>query len=520
MLPAVLLGLTVAAGAGARAGATLVVDNTFTIITADPQRSFEPTATMVERAVYDTLLTYDRGEVARPTPLLARSYANSNGARTWTFQLRRDVRFADGTPLTAADVVFSFRRLKNLEARPSFLLRRATVTAKGPYTVVIRTATPVVAMPQIVANTSLAVLNSRLARRHGATDAATAHKTDKAERWLNSGASAGVGSGPYVLKTYSTSSQITLVPNDRYWGPSKPRWRSIVIRNLPAAAQLLNVRRGRHEIALDLSGSDARSIRGEKRLHVSLQRSAWVFLLFTNNDPNVSAITANRHFQSAVRYSLDYRSIVGVAGPGAIQAPGIIPSPILGALPQSARVSRDAARAAFELAASGLGSPVVTLEYPSDVTLNGVPFSTIAQKVQANLADVGIHVNLAGSPLTLWLSRYVTGKMAFGLAARQVDYPDPLNFLAFMPGELVGARVGWPAGADPPLEALAAAARRTVGDTARAGVFRKIQLELNRRGPFFPLVQPAQAFVATADIAGAAFNVVYQVDVTRTAPRE
>ena len=150
-----------------------------------------------------------------------------------------------------------------------------------------------------------------------------------------------------------------------------------------------------------------------------------------------------------MRYGLDYRSLVAVAGPGTIQAPGVIPSSVLGSLPQQERVRTNSRRAVSELQASGLGSPSVTLEYPSSVTQNGVPFSTIAQKVQENLAQIGIHVDLAGLTPSIWLQRYVSNKMAFGLASRQVDYPDPLDFLAFMPGELVGAHVGWKTGADP-----------------------------------------------------------------------
>jgi peptide/nickel transport system substrate-binding protein len=197
----------------------------------------------------------------------------------------------------------------------------------------------------------------------------------------------------------------------------------------------------------------------------------------------------------------------------------VIPSSILGSLPQRDRIVRNTARASSELAASGLGHPTVTLEYPADVTLNGVPFSTIAQRVQANLAQVGINVDLDGVTQSIWLNDYLTGKMAFGLVSRQVDYPDALDALAFMPGELVGVHVDWPAGADPPLEQLAAKARRTVDVATRAALFRQIQLRLNRDGPYFPLIQPAQIFVTTRDVADASFNLVYQIDVTRTKPQ-
>ena len=112
---------------------TLVVDRSFEIRTSDPQRAFEPTASIVDRAVYDTLLTFRGGDVSRPRLHGgARLHARRRDAKTYTFDLRRDIRFADGTPMTAADVVFSFRRLINLKGNPSFLLAGVTVSAARP----------------------------------------------------------------------------------------------------------------------------------------------------------------------------------------------------------------------------------------------------------------------------------------------------------------------------------------------------------------------------------------------------
>ena len=91
------------------AAPTLVVDNSFTIKTADPQRAFDPTASIVDRAIYDTLFTYKGGDLAHPIPLLVQSWKASTDAKTFTFQLKQNVHFADGTPLTSADVVFSLQ---------------------------------------------------------------------------------------------------------------------------------------------------------------------------------------------------------------------------------------------------------------------------------------------------------------------------------------------------------------------------------------------------------------------------
>ena len=518
---AALVSAVAAYGAskGGTAAPTLVVDRSFEIKTSDPQRAFEPTAAIVDRAVYDTLFTYKGGDIAHPIPLLVQSWKASKDAKTFTFQLKRNVHFADGTPLTSADVVFSLNRLVNLKGNPAFLLDGVTARAKGRYTVVLRSKTPGTQLPQILANTSTGIVNSKLAKKHGATASVGADKADKAEQWFNSSDSAGAGSGPYLLKQYSTTSQITLVPNTRYWGAKKAAFSTVVIRNMIAPTQLINIQRGKHEVAIDLSADQARSIAGNKGLRVSLQPSTWVFWLFANNDSKISTVTPNKQFQTAVRYALDYKSIVQVAGPGAIQAPGMIPNMFLGALKQSQGVKQDIAKAKAALAASGVGNQKITLEYPSDLTINGVPFATLAQKVQANLQSVGFNIDLAGSPVGTWLQKYRDGKMAFGLSLWGPDYPDPADYLAFTPGQLVGVRAGWPAGSDPAIEKLASKALVTTSDPAREKIYRQIQQQLNQRGPFFPLLQPTQVFVSTTDLKNAVFNAEYEIDVTQAAAK-
>jgi len=519
---AAVLALAAAAyGATAHSAAapTLVVDNSFTIKTSDPQRAFDPTASIIDRALYDTLFTYKGGDLANPIPLLVSSWKATGNAKTFTFQLKPNVHFADGTPLTSADVVFSLNRLINLKGNPSFLLAGITVKAAGKYGVVMRSATPATQLPAILANPSTGIVNSKLVKAHGGSAAADASTADKAEQWLNTSASAGAGSGPYVLKSYSTTSQITLAPNTHYWGTKKAAFSSVVVRNMIATTQLINIQRGSHEVAIDLASDQASSLKGNSKLKVSLQPSTWTFWLFANDDPSISTVTSNKQFQTAVRYALDYKSIVSVAGPGAIQAPGIIPSMFLGALPQSAAVKQNLVKAKAALAASGVGSQQVTLEYPSDLTINGVPFTTLAQKVQANLQAAGFNVQLSGSPTSNWLTKYRDGKMAFGLSLWGPDYPDPADYLTFTPGQLVGLRAGWPKGADPAIEKLAALALVTTDAAKRKTIYQQIQNQLNQRGPFFPLMQPTQVFVSTSDLVNAVYNATYSIDVTQVSPK-
>jgi peptide/nickel transport system substrate-binding protein len=515
----VAASVLVAGGAAARTAApTLVIDNSFTIKTSDPGRAFDPTASLIDHALYDTLFTYKGDNLAHPIPLLVASYKSSSDAKTYTFQLKQNVHFADGTPLTSADVVWSLKRLVNLKGNPAFLLAGVSVSAPSKYTVVMKSKTPATQLPVVLANPSTGILNSALVKKNGGTDAANAAKADKAENWLNSTSSTGAGSGPYTLGAYSTTSQITLTPNASYWGAKKSPWSSVVIRNMIAATQLLNVGRGSHEIAVDLSADQAQSLSSNKNVNISLQPSTWIFFVWANDDPKVSAVTSNPNFQKAIRYGLDYSSLVSLAGKGAIQAPGVIPSMFLGSLPQSAKVSTNLAKAKAALAKSGVGNQQVTLIYPSDLTINGVPFTSMAQKIQSNLSAIGLNVKLSGSPTSNWLDAYRSGKTPLGLSLWGPDYPDPADYLVFTPGQLVGLRAGWPAGADPAIEKLATKAATTTAPASRAVAYRSIQRLLNQSGPFFPLIQPTQVFVSTKDLKGAVYNSVYTVDTLQVAP--
>jgi peptide/nickel transport system substrate-binding protein len=496
---------------------TLVIDNSFLIDTTDPHRAFDPTPIIVDRALYETLFTFEGTDLTHPIPLLVRSWT-STSAKTFTFQLRKDVHFADGAPLTSADVVFSLRRLINLKENPSFLLAGVTVSARGKYTVVVKTSTPKAALPAILGTTSTGIVNSALVKAHGGTDAADASQKDTAEKWLNSSASAGAGSGPYTLESYGPPSPIVLRPNPHYWGRTQPAFSRVVLRNMSAPTQLLNIQRGSHEVALDLSPLQAKTLTGNKHLRVSGVSGSQVIYLFANDDPQVSSVTSSAQFQAALRDALDYDGLRAVAGPGAIQATGIVTSNILGALPPKHAAKTNLARARAELAASGVGDQEVTLEYPSDLTVSGVSFATLAQKVQATMQAAGFHIRLAGSPATTFQPKFRAGRIAFGLWLYGWTYPDPDDYLVFMPGGLIALHAGWMRGSDPAIEILAAKAIVTTAPPARRSLYQQIQLAMNKRSPFIPLIEPPQGTVATADLRGAGYSGAYGFDITAASP--
>jgi peptide/nickel transport system substrate-binding protein len=489
------------------ASSSLVVETSFVLKTLDPGRMFEPTGLMIDHTIYDTLLTYKGSDVTTPVPDLATSYTASADAKTFTFTLRKGVKFANGDPLTAADVVFSLTRTKNIDGNPSFLMAGITATAPNASTVVLTSSTPNTAIPAILTNPSLGIVDEKKVVAAGGSDAANAATADKAETALNT---TSEGSGPYTLTSYSTTTQVVLTANPNYWGP-KPKYSKIIIRNVQANVQKLDVLKDESQIAVDLSPAQAQGMSGVQIVNGA---SPNLFFLLTNDNPKVSKITSNPQFQTAVRDGINYASLVQLAGKGAVQAGGIIPSMFLGSLPANGGATYNPAAAKAALAASGVGHPTLNLVYPSDIQVNGISFGDLAARVQQDLQAVGINVKLQGQSIEVALNSYRGGQEEMGLWYWGPDFPDPSDYLNFLPGALVGLRAGWAKGADPSLSALGTTAAGTTAKATRESLYQQIQKSMNTTSPFMPLIQPAQILVGATSVKNLQSNALWLVDLS------
>ena len=482
---------------------TLTIDKTFDLKTADPGRMYEPTGEMVDKALYETLLSFNGGDTTKVVPGLA-TLNQSSDAKTFTLTLKGTHKFSDGSTMTADDVVFSLKRVIGVKGNPSFLLDGVTVTKKNATTVVLTTEKPTPALPAILANPALGILNSKVVKAHGGTTT----EADKAEKYLNTHSA---GSGPYVLGSLNLASQVVLTANKNYDG-TQPAYGRVVIQNVEGATQKINVQGGSADVALDLSGTQANGL-SSSSIKVTSDPSANVIFLLLNQNPSISKITSNPDFVKAVKESIDYSDLVSIAGTGTSQAPGVIPSMFLGALGAGDALKTDAAAAKADLAKSGYAGEAVTLNFPSEITLNGIEFPTIAQRIQSQLKTAGITVNLAPAPVATELDAYRNGTETIGLWYWGPDYPDPSDYLVFTPGDVVGLRAGWAAGADPAITKLADAAAAGGSNAERTSQFQALQKALNKSGPFIPLLQPGNNIASKSSVTGIVYNAVWTIDI-------
>jgi peptide/nickel transport system substrate-binding protein len=494
-------------------GSTLVVNSAFVFTSkdADPARGgVDFSAVPIFHAMYDTLVTFAGSDYTKPVPSLAASYTATAKDTTFTFTLRRGVKFTNGDPVTSADVVFSFLRLQNIADTPSYLMAGVTsVTAPDADTVVIKTAAPDPALPYVLTNPAMGITDAKAVKAHGGTDAKDAATADTATSWLDSNSA---GTGPYVLKSFSAAAQVVMTANPHYWGPDKPHFKTVVYAAVDPSTQALDIQRGTNEVALDIPTTQAAGMKGQHGLSVQLFSSPISYFLFVSDKAAISKVTANPDIQNAIRYGLDYDGLVSLAGPGSVRAAGIVPPGFLGALPSSDAIQTDLAKARQYVKASGLSKPAIQLAYATGTTATA---PTLASRIQSSLAKVGITVTLDPQSSIVGVQNYRGGKDQMGLFSWAPDYPDPNDYLAFVPGGTVGLRAGWPAAASPALASLAAAAGDTTESQARGAQFVTLQQKLNLESPIYPLVFPGESIVTTSGLTGAQFSSVWYLDFSQ-----
>ncbi|ACO46902.1 ABC transporter substrate-binding protein [Deinococcus deserti] len=89
---------------------TLVIQRSADIPTMDPGVTYDTASAEVVDQMYETLLTYSGSSLTKLEPLLATKWAISNGGKTYTFDLRKNVKFHSGATMTCADAEYTFER--------------------------------------------------------------------------------------------------------------------------------------------------------------------------------------------------------------------------------------------------------------------------------------------------------------------------------------------------------------------------------------------------------------------------
>jgi peptide/nickel transport system substrate-binding protein len=211
-----------------RIGALRTLDN------LNPLLSGQAGTTDVAQFVFSGLIRFDdHGEPIPDAATMVPTRENggiSADGKTIVYHLRNGVRFSDGTPLTAADVVFTWQQVMNARNNVPFHFpydRAVSVTAKDARTVVVKLRAP---FAPFVSNFFRCGVQGAILPKHlldGKPD--LNHDPYDVKP---------VGSGPYMIERYDTNSTIEMVPNP-YWFGGKPGLRRVTYRIIPSENTLL-----------------------------------------------------------------------------------------------------------------------------------------------------------------------------------------------------------------------------------------------------------------------------------------
>jgi peptide/nickel transport system substrate-binding protein len=375
---------TGAGGGGGGEGGTLVA-----AVAAQPDQ-FDPHVTtaypsfQVLENVYDTLVVPSAEDLTFE-PSLATEWETSEDGLTWTFTLREDVTFHDGSEFDSADVVYSYNRIIDEELSNSFRFANvASVEADGPQTVVITLSQPTPNLLERIGSfKGMAILPENAADDIDLTTEAN-------------------GTGPFQLES-SDASSTQLTAFEDYWGGT-PSIGGVEFRYItePAAA-LTALQNGEVQWTDNVPPQQIESLAGDDSVELQTTPSVDYWYLSMNY---ARPPFDNRDVRRAISFAIDREAVAEAAWFGAAQANQT-------AIPEDsfwfydyAPFQPDPDQARQLLQQAGVQTPLtmglmVTDEFPETVTA--------AQVIASQLEPIGIDVNIETLDFATWLDRQGQG---------------------------------------------------------------------------------------------------------------
>lgn len=493
-------------------GSMVVIGGQSDLVTMDPGNMYEPYANMFSYATYDMLYRIQSGTMGTPEPSVATDYTVDETGTVYTFHLRDDVVFSSGNPLTANDVVWSINRVLNMKESNAYTNMRivASAVAEDDYTVVITLTEPDASFLVKLTSNAYCILDSAVVKEHGGTDGTVLGEDgkpvpDSAKAWLDQNSA---GSGPYVLKSWTPKERVELQKNPNYWGEAS-NIDTIVFQEMTSVdAQITALKNGEIDIALGLNNETAKQLADVPNITVSNGDTALMTFLVMSRDSSLSPEMSNPLVQEAVRSALDYEGYLNLCGEGGKVPLTFVQQGFAGALTRDlATEGRDLDKARALMAEAG---------YPDGFTVEltcaannseGLEWSTIAQKVQQDLAEIGITVTISSLETSLVYEKMRNAEMPFYIMFWSPDYYDiNTQVEAFLPGvgengTTYGNRTNWAADdANQILLDLGAKVRVETDPALRAQYAEELQREYAKNNPFAFLLQHPKTFAYRSDV--------------------
>lgn len=438
------------------------------VTTVDPHFHNLTPNNSIAKHIFETLVNQDDQQALRPG--LAESW-RAVDSTTWEIKLRKNVRWHDGTPFTAEDVLATLKRIPNVPNSPaSFAIyTRPIIDAKADdaHTVTMKTREPHPLLPN---------------------DLATIHIIPKkveamATPDFNSG-KAMIGTGPYKFVEYVSGDRVVLAANDKYWGP-KPAFAKVRFRMITnSAARVAALLAGDVQMIEAVPTADIEKLKKDARVSLASVVSNRIIYLHMDsgrekNSPFVTdaagkPMEANPlrdpRVRKAISKMIDRDAITSRIMEGEARPAGqFLPATFHGTSRKLQPDKYDPEGAKKLLAEAGYpGGFGLTLHTPNNRYIND---EKIAQAVAQFLTRGGIPTKVDGMPSAVFFSRGSKLEFSFLLAgwgAGTGENSSPLRSLvATFDAKLGNGAANRGRFSDAGVDALIQTALTTIDDTKR-----------------------------------------------------
>ncbi|PUA20646.1 ABC transporter substrate-binding protein [Glaciimonas sp. PCH181] len=367
---------------------TVVIGAEGAIPALDPQRTNGTIGLRVIDAIFDPLVREDLSKATLNAPelqpSLASSWTVSADGLTYTFVLRQNVLFHDGTPFNAASVQSNFERIldksspffdERASGNMTFLTRWIKHTKViDAHTFVIVLKEPFTGLPRLLSDRRMSIVSP---------DALNKFKGDQLGY-------TPVGTGPFMLKKFAQGQQLILLRNEKYWGGVPGVARLIFKPITDPTALAIAMQTGQIDIIPSASSQQVAQLKMDQNIQVLYPEPANLYFIRLNTR---SGITKDMHFRQALNYAINRAGIAAVMDGQASPIFGPVPlgNEISGAS-STPRYGYNPAMAKQLLAQAGIKTPV-TLKLLSPNSGPGFGLATqIMSLIQQDLKAVGINL--------------------------------------------------------------------------------------------------------------------------------
>lgn len=485
----------------------LLVGNGADPRTLDPQLNVGEGEGKIISALGEGLVAQDSREPDGVLPGIAKSWSHDKDFRVWTFRLRSNAKWSDGSPLNAKDILYSWRRILTpsfgsplaelyypIEGTEAFNKAETSdfasvgIKAPDPHTIVITGNAPMPYLLNMLATYAFIPVQKAAIEAGGQLD-------DRGNYWFEPGSH--VGNGPFILAAWKANQYVEVRKNPNYWDADNVKLegiRFLTIENQKTEMNAFNsgaihiTSSVPPEYAMRLKQTHPETVRTDRQPTSS-------FYAINTND----GALADKRVREALSLAIDRTAIVRyVVRGGQIPIGGMVPSGISG-YPPFAALKPDAVKARRLLADAGFpcGDGFPAYEILID---NSEIKRKEAEAVQAMWKSVlGIDIGIRSQEWKGYLGSLQAGDFQIARLNMTGAYPGPGAYLPFLTTDNSNNFGHWQ---NARYDRLVKAALASGTEANRNQLFRRAEMIIIDDLPIIPLYSNVRTSLVDARVEG------------------